>query len=155
MARELTVGELAERSGVSVSALHFYERKGLIRSWRTGGNQRRYDRDMLRRVALIQVAQEIGICLADVRAALASLPNGRTPSRSDWEVLSQSWAADLDRRIAILHKLRSNLAGCIGCGCLSIDRWAIYNTNDRLAAEGTGAVLLRVDPPAGGRLPGA
>jgi MerR family redox-sensitive transcriptional activator SoxR len=155
MARELTVGELAERSGVSVSALHFYERKGLIRSWRTGGNQRRYDRDMLRRVALIQVAQEIGISLANVGAALASLPDGRTPSRSDWEVLSQSWAADLDRRIAILKKLRSNLAGCIGCGCLSIDRCAIFNTNDRLAAQGTGAVLLRPNPPAAGRLPGA
>jgi MerR family redox-sensitive transcriptional activator SoxR len=143
MEREMTVGDLSARSGVSVSALHFYERKGLIRSWRTSGNQRRYDRDVLRRVALIQVAQEIGISLAEVGAALASLPNGRTPSRKDWARLSRSWAGDLDRRIGMLQKLRDNLAGCIGCGCLSIDRCAIFNADDHLASEGAGAVLLQ------------
>ena len=143
MAREMTVGDLSARSGVSVSALHFYERKGLIRSWRTSGNQRRYDRDVLRRVALIQVAQEIGISLAEVGAALASLPNGRTPSRKDWARLSRSWAGDLDRRIGVLQKLRDNLTGCIGCGCLSIDRCAIFNADDHLASEGAGAALLQ------------
>lgn len=143
MAREMTVGDLSARSGVSVSALHFYERKGLIRSWRTSGNQRRYDRDVLRRVALIQVAQEIGISLANIGAALASLPNGRSPTRKDWGRLSRSWASDLDRRIGTLQKLRDNLTGCIGCGCLSIDRCAIFNADDHLASEGVGPILLR------------
>ncbi len=143
MARELTVGEVAARSGLTVSALHFYERKGLIRSQRTAGNQRRYDRDVLRRVALIQVAQELGIALAEVGRALAALPNGRAPSRGDWEQLSSRWAADLDRRILRLERLRTRLAQCIGCGCLSIDSCQIFNADDHLAAEGTGAVLLR------------
>lgn len=143
MGGQLTVGDVAARSGVSVSALHFYERKGLIRSVRTGGNQRRYDRDVLRRVALIQVAQELGIPLAEVGAALATLPDGRSPSRDDWERLSRTWAADLDRRIALLGRLRASLGKCIGCGCLSIDRCAIFNTDDHLSAEGAGPVLLR------------
>ena len=143
MARKLTVGEVAARSGVAVSALHFYERKGLIHSARTRGNQRRYDRDVLRRVALIQIAQELGIPLAEVSAALAELPDGRSPSRQDWERLSQKWAADLDRRIASLERLRSSLAKCIGCGCLSISQYSIYNQSDRLSAQGPGPVLLR------------
>ena len=143
MARELTVGEVAARSGVAVSALHFYERKGLIHSARTRGNQRRYDRDVLRRVALIQIAQELGIPLAEVSAALAELPDGRSPTRQDWERLSRKWAADLDRRIASLERLRSSLAKCIGCGCLSISQCSIYNQSDRLSAQGPGPVLLR------------
>ena len=143
MARELTVGEVAARSGVAVSALHFYERKGLIHSARTRGNQRRYDRDVLRRVALIQIAQELGIPLAEVSAALAELPDGRSPTRQDWERLSQKWAADLDRRIASLERLRSSLAKCIGCGCLSISQCLIFNHSDRLSAQGPGPVLLR------------
>jgi MerR family redox-sensitive transcriptional activator SoxR len=143
MAAELTVGDVAARSGVSVSALHFYERKGLIRSGRTRGNQRRYGREVLRRVALIQVAQELGISLAEVGAALAALPNHRSPSRADWERISRRWAVNLDRRIALLQRLRNRLAGCIGCGCLSIDRCAIFNADDHLATEGTGPVLLR------------
>jgi MerR family redox-sensitive transcriptional activator SoxR len=143
MARELTVGEVAARSGVSVSALHFYERKGLIRSHRTGGNQRRYDRDVLRRVSLIQFAQEVGISLAEVGSSLSGLPEGRPPSRSDWERISKTWAVDLDRRIASLQALRQKLAGCIGCGCLSIDRCKIFNAEDHLAAQGSGPVLLR------------
>jgi MerR family redox-sensitive transcriptional activator SoxR len=142
MARELTVGDVAARSGVSVSALHFYERKGLIRSHRTSGNQRRYDRDVLRRVSLIQFAQELGISLAEVGSFLSGLPEGRTPSRKDWERLSRAWAGDLDRRIASLQALRERLAGCIGCGCLSIDRCAIFNAEDHLAARGAGPVLL-------------
>ena len=143
MAPELTVGEVAARSGVTVSALHFYERKGLIRSARTRGNQRRYAREVLRRVALIQVAQELGIPLAEVGAVLAALPNRRAPSRADWERISRRWAVDLDRRIALLQALRSRLAGCIGCGCLSIDRCAIFNADDHVARRGSGAVLLR------------
>ncbi len=143
MAKELTVGEVAARSGVSVSALHFYERKGLIRSHRTGGNQRRYDRDVLRRVSLIQFAQELGISLAEVGSSLSGLPEARPPSRKDWERISRKWAVDLDRRIAALQGLRNKLAGCIGCGCLSIDRCAIFNADDHLAAKGTGPVLLR------------
>jgi MerR family redox-sensitive transcriptional activator SoxR len=143
MAKELTVGEVAARSGVSVSALHFYERKGLIRSHRTSGNQRRYDRDVLRRVSLIQFAQELGISLAEVGSSLSGLPEGRPPSRKDWERISRTWSVDLDRRIASLQALRQKLAGCIGCGCLSIDRCAIFNAEDHLAAQGSGPVLLR------------
>jgi MerR family redox-sensitive transcriptional activator SoxR len=143
MAKELTVGEVAARSGVSVSALHFYERKGLIRSHRTGGNQRRYDRDVLRRVALIQFAQELGISLAEIGSSLSGLPEGRIPSRKDWERISRQWSGDLDRRIALLQALRQKLAGCIGCGCLSIDRCKIFNAQDHLAARGAGPVLLR------------
>ncbi len=138
MAREMSVGEVAARSGIAVSALHFYESKGLIRSRRTGGNQRRYEPDVLRRVAVIRVAQEIGISLAEIAKALSALPDGRTPNRQDWEAMSQSWAAELDRRILQMQKLRSGLADCIGCGCLSIDRCKIYNRGDTLAAGGNG-----------------
>ena len=143
MGRGLTVGDVAARSGVTVSALHFYERKGLIRSHRTSGNQRRYDRDVLRRVSLIQFAQELGISLAEIGSSLSGLPEGRPASRKDWERLSRTWAVDLDRRIASLQALRQKLADCIGCGCLSIDRCAIFNAEDHLAAQGTGPVLLR------------
>jgi MerR family redox-sensitive transcriptional activator SoxR len=139
----LSVGEVATRSGLSVSALHFYERKGLIRSVRTQGNQRRYGRDVLRRVAVIQTGQRLGIPLAEIATALAALPAGRTPSREDWERLALGWAARLDRRIAELTGLRDRLAGCIGCGCLSLDRCALHNADDRAAAHGAGPVLLR------------
>ena len=118
MRKELTVGEVADRSGVAVSALHFYETRGLIHSHRTGGNQRRYGRDVLRRIAVIRVAQDVGIPLADIAAALAALPDGRTPNREDWRILSQGWAAELDHRIAQLRKLRDGLTDCIGCGCM-------------------------------------
>ena len=144
MARELTVGEVARRSGVAVSALHFYETKGLIRSHRTGGNQRRYDRDVLRRVAVIKVAQEVGISLADISAQLASLPEGRTPDRDDWSKLSSGWRDDLDRRIEQLQKLRDGLSDCIGCGCMSIDRCPLRNPADRLGKDGPGARRLIV-----------
>lgn len=144
MARELTVGEVARRSGVAVSALHFYETKGLIRSNRTSGNQRRYDRDVLRRVAVIKVAQEVGISLADISAQLASLPEGRTPNRSDWEELSSAWRDTLDHRIEQLRRLRDGLSDCIGCGCMSIDRCPLRNPADRLGREGPGARRLVV-----------
>jgi len=150
MRQGMTVGEVAERSGLSVSALHFYERRGLIRSWRTSGNQRRYARDVLRRVALIQVAQQLGISLAEIGAALAALPSDGTPSRGDWEAMARIWSIDLDRRIAALRRMRDQLAGCIGCGCLSIDRCALYNPEDRLGRNETGPVLLRATDPATG-----
>lgn len=146
MAGELTVGAVARRVGVAVSAVHFYERRGLIRSVRSGGNQRRYDRDVLRRLALIKVAQELGIPLAEVAAVFAGLPDERTPTRRDWEAISRRWADDLDRRIALLQRLRRDLAGCIGCGCLSLDRCAIFNGDDILAASGRGAVRLESEP---------
>lgn len=144
MGKELSVGQVAVRAGVAVSALHFYEGRGLIRSHRTGGNQRRYSGDVLRRVAIIKVGQEVGISLADIGAALATLPEGRTPNRKDWEKLSQGWAADLDHRIARLQKLRHGLTDCIGCGCLSIDKCKLRNPGDELAAEGAGARRLEV-----------
>jgi MerR family transcriptional regulator, redox-sensitive transcriptional activator SoxR len=136
--KELTVGQLAARSGARVSALHFYERKGLISSRRTTGNQRRYRRDMLRRVALIRVAQRVGIPLADIRAALAELPDGRTPRGQDWERLSRHWQAELDQRIHRLQQLRDQFTGCIGCGCLSIGQCALANPHDALGGEGPG-----------------
>lgn len=143
--KELTVGEVAARSGVAVSTLHFYEGKGLIRSHRTAGNQRRYDRDVLRRVAVIRVAQDVGISLAEIGASLAALPDGRTPTREDWGVMSRAWAADLDRRIEQLQKLRDGLTECIGCGCMSIDHCPIRNLGDAAAAEGPGPRRLLAD----------
>jgi MerR family redox-sensitive transcriptional activator SoxR len=146
MAKELTVGQVAARSGVAVSALHFYEAKGLIRSHRTAGNQRRYSGDVLRRVAIIKVAQEVGISLADIAAALGALPDGRTPTRADWATMSEIWAADLDHRIRQLQKLRDGLSDCIGCGCLSIDKCVLRNPGDRLGEDGPGARRLAVSP---------
>jgi len=139
---DLAVGELATRSGVSVSAIHFYESKGLIKSWRTPGNQRRYPRLVLRRVAVIKVAQRVGISLSAIRAALDSLPKGRTPNEKDWAALSARWRADLDDRILRLTKLRNELTNCIGCGCLSLDSCPLYNPGDRLSSEGPGPRLL-------------
>lgn len=140
--QELAVGELAARSGVAVSALHFYEKKGLIRSLRTAGNQRRYPRDVLRRVAVIKVAQRAGIPLADIRAALDTLPEGRTPTVADWTRLSKRWREDLDARIEQLSHLRDDLDGCIGCGCLSLKVCPLRNPDDRLGEEGSGPRLL-------------
>ncbi|MGH3550317.1 MAG: redox-sensitive transcriptional activator SoxR [Pseudonocardiaceae bacterium] len=146
---ELTVGQLAARSGVAVSALHFYERQGLINSRRTSGNQRRYKRDMLRRVALIRIAQRVGIPLADVAAVLALLPDSRTPNRHDWQRISQRWHAELDQRIHHLQQLRDEFTDCVGCGCLSIDRCRLANPCDQLAKYGAGPrrLLQPNDPP--------
>lgn len=140
--RELTVGQLSARSGVAVSALHFYESEGLIHSRRTGGNQRRYSRETLRRVAFIRASQRVGIPLKAIRDALAELPDNRTPTRRDWAQLSRSWRDDLDDRIQRLQDLRDQLDGCIGCGCLSIDRCRLYNPDDVRGNEGPGARKL-------------
>ena len=141
----LTPGELAGRSGVAISTLHFYERERLIASTRTTGNQRRYVRDTLRRVAFIRTSQRVGIPLADIRAALETLPAGRTPTKRDWSRLSRRWRVDLDQRIAQLEKLRDTLDDCIGCGCLSLKSCRLNNLDDRLAQEGSGPRRLRVD----------
>ncbi len=149
MADELTIGELSLRSGVSSSALRFYEARGLIDASRTSGNQRRYDRAMLRRVALIQAGRAAGIPLQQVRRALDTLPSHRTPTRRDWERLSRGWRDDLDRRIATLQALRTRLTTCIGCGCLSIDRCSLLNPDDEAAALGAGAHFLERDGDRG------
>lgn len=139
---ELTVGQVATRSGVAVSAIHFYEARGLIKGWRTAGNQRRYPRAVLRRVAVIKVAQRVGIPLSAIGSALNSLPKGRTPTAEDWAALSARWRADLDDRIERLNKLRNELSNCIGCGCLSLDSCPLYNSGDKLAKQGPGPRLL-------------
>ncbi|WP_435771678.1 redox-sensitive transcriptional activator SoxR [Nocardioides sp. SYSU DS0651] len=139
---DLTPGDVARRAGVTVSALHFYEREGLITSIRTAGNQRRYHRDVLRRIAFIRISQRVGIALAEIREALATLPEGRTPTKADWERLSRRWQSKLDERIAQLQALRDDLTGCIGCGCLSLKACALVNPGDELERFGPGAVRL-------------
>ena len=143
---ELTVGQVAERSGVAISALHFYERKGLIRSTRTTSNQRRYSRDTLRRVAFIRTSQNVGIPLAAIKQALDQLPSERTPTREDWTRLSTGWRVILDARIAQLHALRDTLDDCIGCGCLSLRACHLRNPRDVLGRDGAGA--RRLPPPS-------
>ena len=145
MADELTIGELSARSGVAASALRFYEERGLIRADRTSGNQRRYARRTLRRVALVQAGRAAGIPLERIREALDSLPSERPPTRRDWERLSRGWRAELDRRIEILQAVRDRLTTCIGCGCLSIDRCSLLNPDDEASALGAGAHYLRRD----------
>ncbi|WP_430391560.1 redox-sensitive transcriptional activator SoxR [Dyella sp. 20L07] len=140
----LTVGEVARRTGVAVSALHFYEAKGLIHSERSVGNQRRYARAVLRRVSFIRVAQRVGISLADIAAVLATLPTKAAPSRADWTRLSAAWREELDERMAQLKKLRDTLDDCIGCGCLSLDRCKLRNPGDKLAVDGEGPRRLLV-----------
>lgn len=136
---ELSVGEVAKRSGVAVSALHFYERKGLISSWRNAGGQRRYPREVLRRVSVIKAAQRIGIPLDEIGGALARLPAKRTPTASDWRRLSDHWRNSLNERIERLTALRDQLDQCIGCGCLSLDACPLRNPDDVAAKEGPGA----------------
>jgi MerR family redox-sensitive transcriptional activator SoxR len=145
---DLSVGEVASRCGVAVSAVRFYEAKGLIASWRNAGNQRRYPREVLRRVSIVKVAQRLGIPLASIRAALDSLPKGRTPTDPDWRRLSAGWHAELDGRIERLTRLRDQLGGCIGCGCLSMKECPLRNPWDELAEKGAGPQLLE---PAGRR----
>jgi MerR family redox-sensitive transcriptional activator SoxR len=140
--KELSVGELAARSGVAVSTIHFYEHKGLIKGWRTQGNQRRYARDVLRQVAVIRVAQRLGIPLASIKEAMNSLPRGRAATAKDWSKLSQRWRAQLDERILKLTSLRDRLTGCIGCGCLSLESCPLRNPEDALGSEGAGPRLL-------------
>lgn len=142
VSREMTIGEVARRSGVSVATLHFYESRGLIKSWRTSGNQRRYPRGVLRRIAIIKVAQRMGIPLAEIQANLQTLPANCAPSAADWQTLSENWRTDLDDRIARLTHLRDQLSSCIGCGCLSLEDCPLRNPGDRLAAQGSGPHLL-------------
>ena len=145
MSRELTVGQVAERSGLAVSALHFYEKKGLIRSHRTSGNQRRYDRDVLRRLAIVRMAQELGIPLSEVADALARVPLGHIPTAEDWRHMSELWYEKLDRRVTMLTRMRDELNGCIGCGCLSLAKCRLRNRDDRLAGRGPGAHLAALE----------
>jgi MerR family transcriptional regulator, redox-sensitive transcriptional activator SoxR len=141
----LTIGELAGRSGVATSALRFYETKGLIASDRTDGNQRRYPRSTLRRVALVRAGQEVGLTLGEIADALNSLPHHSTPTRSDWERLSKGWRARLDQQIKELEALRDELTDCIGCGCLSLQSCAIFNPADTAADRGSGPRYLLGD----------
>ncbi|XBQ10732.1 MAG: redox-sensitive transcriptional activator SoxR [Salinarimonas sp.] len=134
----LTVGEVARRSGVKVSTVHFYEAQGLIESVRTSGNQRRYARDVLRRIAIVRVGQRVGIPLAAIRAAFDALPKERPIGAADWAALSASWRDEIEARIRLLEKLRDDLSGCIGCGCLSLDDCALRNQGDRVARKGPG-----------------
>lgn len=139
----LSVGQVAKRRGVKVSTLHFYEQKGLIRSWRNQGNQRRYKREILRRISLIKAAQNLGISLTEIKRTLATLPNNKTPDKDDWQRLATQWQVELDQRIKHLQGLSDSLTGCIGCGCLSMNNCPIYNAQDKLAERGTGAILLQ------------
>lgn len=141
--RELSVGDVARRSGVAVSALHFYERKGLISSLRTAGNQRRYAREVLRRLAVIRVAQRVGMPLEAVARAFDTLPQGRAPTKADWARLSARWQQELDERIHMLQLLRDELTGCIGCGCLSLKRCRLANPDDVLGERGDGPMRCR------------
>lgn len=141
-AHDLTPGEVSRRAGVAVSALHFYEHEGLIESVRTAGNQRRYHRDVLRRIAFIRASQGVGLSLAEIREALSTLPSGRTPTKAEWTRLSRSWRGRLDEQIARLERLRDTLDDCIGCGCLSLNSCRLTNPDDRLAAQGPGAARL-------------
>ena len=147
IALDLSVGEVAARAGVAVSTLHFYEAKGLIRSWRSPGNQRRYPRGVLRRVAVIRIAQQVGIPLSEIAETLESLPEGRTPTAGDWKLMSERWRTRLDERIVRLTQLRDQLSSCIGCGCLSVSDCLLRNRDDKLASEGRGARLLERREP--------
>jgi len=138
MEAELTIGALSERTGVAHSALRFYEAEGLIHATRTAGGQRRYPRDILRRVSFIRIAQQVGLTLDEIRTALSSLPENRTPNKKDWERLSASWRPRLDAQIAMLERLRDRLTGCIGCGCLSLRLCQLANPGDEAAERGPG-----------------
>ncbi|BDX08468.1 redox-sensitive transcriptional activator SoxR [Planctobacterium marinum] len=139
----LAPGKIAKRCGVAVSALHFYEQKGLIKSSRNAGNQRRYHKDVMRRIAVIKAAQNLGVSLEEIRQTLATLPEMRTPNQEDWQQLASRWRSKLDERIKAMTALRDSLTGCIGCGCLSMKNCPMYNKDDELASAGPGAVLLK------------
>lgn len=144
-ATPLTIGQLAKRAGVATSALRFYEAEGLLTGSRSAGGHRLYPRHALRRIAFIRAAQTVGLTLPQIKAALATLPDSRTPTKADWARLSASWAPLLDARIAALQQLRRRLTGCIGCGCLSLKACALYNPADQVSGEGAGARLLRIE----------
>lgn len=144
----LPIGEIATRSGIATTAVRFYESVGLVHSTRTDGGQRRYEREVLRRLAFIRVAQRVGLTLDEVREALATLPDRRTPTAKDWARLSRSWRPRLDEQIAVLERLRDDLTSCIGCGCLSLKTCALYNPDDGASALGTGPRYLLGDRAA-------
>jgi MerR family transcriptional regulator, redox-sensitive transcriptional activator SoxR len=139
---ELTIGELSERSGMAASAIRYYEERGLVASRRTTGNQRRYPRATLRRLAFVRTAQRVGLTLEEIETALATLPSNRTPTKADWTRLSRAWRPRLDAQIAQLERLRDTLDSCIGCGCLSLRRCALRNPGDEVAERGPGPVFL-------------
>jgi MerR family redox-sensitive transcriptional activator SoxR len=143
----ITIGEAAERTGLAPSALRYYEHERLIASVRSAGGQRRYPREVLRRLAFIRIAQRVGLSLEEIRAALATLPERRTPTKADWERLSRSWRPRLDEQIAVLERLRDDLSSCIGCGCLSLKACRLYNEDDRAARLGAGPRYLLGDTP--------
>lgn len=143
----VSIGELATRSGVATSALRYYESRGLIAASRNAGNHRRYPRATLRRIAFIRAAQSVGLTLGEIREALGRLPSDRTPNRADWERLARPWRRSVDERIAELERLRDDLTGCIGCGCLSLRRCRLFNRDDQAAANGAGARYLLGDGP--------
>lgn len=143
----LSIGELSRRTGLSVSAIRFYEARGLVKAIRTGGNQRRFLRADIRRLSFAQIAQQLGLTLGEISAELATLPQGRAPTRQDWQGISRRIRRSLERRIEMLEKTRDLLDGCIGCGCLSLDRCALFNPNDRAARAGTGPRFLLGDRP--------
>ncbi len=141
----LTIGETARRAGVAPSALRFYETRSLVNAKRGAGNQRLYHRSMLRKVSIIKIAQTLGFSLKEIEQAFASLPNQRTPTKRDWEKLSIRWREQLEERIARMQRMRDQLSGCIGCGCLSLRRCALYNAGDNAAKSGSGARFLLED----------
>lgn len=144
----LTIGDVASRTGLAVSAIRYYESEGLIDAQRTSGNQRRFSRDTLRRIGFVRAAQRVGLTLDEIRDALAALPTSRTPTRSDWGSLAGAWRPRLDAQIERLSKLRDDLDSCIGCGCLSLDTCALYNPDDAAARLGPGARYLLGDRPS-------
>jgi len=144
---EWSIGQVAERSGVAISALHYYEREGLISSIRNAGNQRRYGRDVLRRLAFIRASQRVGIPLVTIKEALDDLPARRTPREEDWGPVAMRWKQVLEKQIEYLERVRDDLATCIGCGCLSFQRCHLVNPDDAMAVEGPGARRLLPGTP--------
>ena len=147
MAAGLSIGALAERTGLAVSAIRYYEEQGLVHPWRNAGGQRRFHRADIRRLSFVMIAQQFGFTLPQIRAQLDQLPGGRTPSAADWAKISVTFRGHLDQRIATLQRLRDNLDGCIGCGCLSLEKCRLYNPDDVAAAKGTGPRYLMGDRP--------
>lgn len=143
----LSIGALADRTGLAVSAIRYYESQGLIAPWRNGGGQRRFSRADIRRLSFVMIAQQFGFSLPDIRALLDQLPGGRTPTPQDWSRISTMFRSHLDQRIETLQKLRDNLDGCIGCGCLSLPKCALYNPQDKAGTKGNGPRYLMGDRP--------
>ena len=141
----ISIGDLARRTGLSVSAIRFYEAKGLIEPFRSSGGQRRFLRSDIRRLSFIRIAQSLGLSIEGIAAELAKLPNGRTPTATDWREISVAMRGMLDQRIATIERIRDRLDGCIGCGCLSLDKCALYNPDDKVAARGAGPMLVLPD----------